>query len=51
MSSLMKLVRFLAQRYDIPASKIYGHKTTPGHSTTTNCPGRYFPMSYVKTRL
>jgi len=51
MSSLMKLVRFLSQRYDIPASRIYGHNTTPGHSTTTSCPGRYFPLSYVKNHL
>lgn len=51
MASLMKLVRFLSKRYDIPTSKIYGHNTTPGHSTTTSCPGRYFPMSYVKTNL
>jgi N-acetylmuramoyl-L-alanine amidase len=51
MASLMKLVRFLSKRYDIPASKIYGHNTTPGHSTTTSCPGRYFPLSYVKSNL
>jgi hypothetical protein len=51
MASLMKLVRFLSERYDIPASRIYGHNTTPGHSTSTSCPGRFFPMSYVKTHL
>lgn len=51
MASLMKLVRFLSERYDIPQSRIYGHNTTPGHSTTTSCPGRYFPMSYVKTHM
>jgi len=51
MASLMKLVRFLSERYDIPASRIYGHNTTPGHSTNTSCPGRNFPMSYVKTHL
>ena len=51
MASLMKLVRFLSERYDIPASRIYGHNTTPGHITNTSCPGRYFPMSYVKTHL
>jgi len=50
-ASLTKLVRFLSERYDIPASRIYGHNTTPGHSTTTSCPGKYFPMSYVKTHL
>ncbi len=51
MASLMKLVRFLSERYNIPASRIYGHNTTPGHITTTSCPGRYFPMSYVKSHL
>lgn len=51
MASLMKLVRFLSERYNIPASRIYGHNTTPGHSTTTSCPGRNFPMSYVKTHM
>jgi hypothetical protein len=51
MASLMKLVRFLSERYNIPASRIYGHNTTPGHITNTSCPGRNFPMSYVKTHL
>jgi len=51
MTSLVKLVRFLSERYDIPASKVYGHNTTPGHSTKTECPGRNFPMSYVKSKL
>jgi len=51
MTSLMKLVRFLSERYNIPASRIYGHNTTPGHITTTSCPGRNFPMSYVKTHM
>ncbi len=51
MASLMKLVRYLSERYNIPASRIYGHNTTPGHITTTSCPGRNFPLSYVKTHL
>jgi len=51
MVSLMKLLRFLSERYDIPVSRIYGHNTTPGHSTNTSCPGKYFPMSYVKKNL
>lgn len=51
LSSLVKLVRFLSDRYDIPASRIYGHSTTPGHSTKTDCPGRNFPMTYVKRNL
>ncbi|MCE5340469.1 MAG: peptidoglycan recognition protein family protein [Planctomycetaceae bacterium] len=51
MSSLLKLVRFLAKRYDVPASRIYGHNTTPGHSTKTECPGKNFSMSYLKANL
>ena len=51
LSSLLKLSRFLSERYDIPASRIYGHSTTPGHSTKTDCPGKKFPMSYVKQNL
>lgn len=50
-ASLVKLVRFLSERYDIPASRIYGHNSTPRHSTKTDCPGSNFPMSYVKTKL
>jgi hypothetical protein len=49
--SLVKLVRFLSERYDIPQSRIYGHNTTPGRSTNTNCPGKNFPMWYVKSKL
>lgn len=51
MSSLLKLVRFLSNRYDIPTSRIYGHSTTPGHSTKTDCPGKNFSMSYIKSNL
>jgi len=51
MESLVKLVRFLSERYDIPQSRIYGHNTTPGHSTKTECPGRNFPMWYVKSKI
>ena len=51
MSSLVKLVRFLSSRYGIPKSRIYGHNTTPGHSTKTECPGRYFSMSKFKSML
>ncbi len=49
--SLVKLLRFLSERYDIPQSRIYGHNTTPGHSTNTNCPGKNFPMWYVKSKI
>lgn len=51
MAALTKLVKFLSSRYGIPASKIYGHKDVPGHSTATDCPGRYFPMSSLKAGL
>ncbi|MFA5238488.1 MAG: peptidoglycan recognition family protein [Phycisphaerae bacterium] len=51
MQSLVKLVQFLQKRYNIPKSKIYGHGSTPGAGTKTNCPGRNFPMSWFKSQL
>jgi len=50
MQSLLKLIRFLQQRYGIPKSRIYGHKTTPG-ARVTECPGRKFPMARLKSML
>jgi hypothetical protein len=50
MASLTKLVRFLQQRYRIPNSRVYGHKSTPGASST-KCPGRHFPMAQFKRSL
>jgi N-acetylmuramoyl-L-alanine amidase len=50
MQSLLKLVRFLQNRYKIPTSRIYGHGTTPG-AHVTDCPGRRFPMAWLKSRL
>jgi N-acetylmuramoyl-L-alanine amidase len=50
MQSLVKLVRFLQNRYRIPKSKIYGHKTTPG-ARVTDCPGERFPMTWLKSML
>jgi hypothetical protein len=50
MQSLVKLVRFLQNRYGIPKSRIYGHKTTPG-ARVTDCPGKYFPMARLKSML
>jgi hypothetical protein len=50
MNSLIKLVRFLRERYHIPKSRIYGHKDVPG-GHETECPGRYFPMSRFKAAL
>ena len=50
-SSLLRLVRFLSKRYNIPKSRIYGHNTTPRHNTATDCPGKRFPMANFKSRL
>ncbi|MHC4153988.1 MAG: peptidoglycan recognition protein family protein [Planctomycetota bacterium] len=50
MRSLEELVEFLQKRYGIRKSRIYGHKHTPG-ARPTDCPGRYFPMSRLKSAL
>jgi hypothetical protein len=50
LQSLVKLVRFLQQRYRIPTNRIYGHGTTPG-AHVTDCPGTRFPMARFKTML
>jgi N-acetylmuramoyl-L-alanine amidase len=50
MRSLVKLVRFLQDRYGIPKSRIYGHNTTPG-ARDTDCPGKRFPMARLKSML
>ena len=51
MRSLVKLIRFLQKRYKIPASRVYGHKDTPGfRKGGTNCPGN-FPMARLKRML
>ena len=50
MQSLLRLVRFLQTRYRIPKSRVYGHGTTPG-AKSTDCPGRKFPMYWLKARL
>ena len=49
-ASLVRLIRFLQQRYHIPKSRIYGHGTTPG-SHSTDCPGDLFPMAWLKSAL
>jgi N-acetyl-anhydromuramyl-L-alanine amidase AmpD len=51
MDSLVKLIRFLQRRYQIPASRIYGHSDTPGYKGRTLCPGRNFPMYRLKRML
>ena len=48
--SLVRLIRFLQQRYRIPKSRIYGHGTTPG-AHITDCPGDRFPMAWLKSAL
>jgi len=50
MQSLVRLVRFLKNRYGIPPSRIYGHGTTPG-AHITDCPGKMFPMASFKSML
>lgn len=50
MQSLVRLVRFLQNRYGIPKSRIYGHNTTPG-ANATDCPGKRFPMAKLKSLL
>jgi len=49
--SLVKLVRFLQKRYNIPKSRIYGHGNTPGYTGGSVCPGRNFPMAKFKSML
>ncbi len=47
MQSLVKLIRFLQHRYDIPNSQIKGHDQVKA----TKCPGKKFPMSRLKSML
>jgi len=50
MQSLVNLVRFLQNRYGIPKSRIYGHRTTPG-ARETECPGRNLSIAKLKSIL
>ncbi len=50
MQSLLRLIRFLQKRYGIPKWRIYGHKATPG-ARVTDCPGRRFPITRLKSML
>ncbi|MCP4451194.1 MAG: N-acetylmuramoyl-L-alanine amidase [Planctomycetes bacterium] len=50
MRSLTRLVKYLSERYRIPAHQIYGHNSTPG-ARVTNCPGRHFGMTSVHAML
>jgi len=47
MQSLMRLVRFLRDRYDIPRGRMYGH----GQLKATDCPGLKFDYSDFFRRL
>ena len=47
MQSLAELVRFLQSRYHISTSQIKGHSDVK----PTDCPGKYFPMSRLKSML
>jgi N-acetyl-anhydromuramyl-L-alanine amidase AmpD len=42
MESLRKLITYLSGRYQITPERVLGHGEVKG--TSTNCPGRYFPM-------
>jgi hypothetical protein len=48
--ALVHLVRYLQQRYQIPKNRIWGHGSTPG-GHKTDCPGRYFNMTWFKSAL
>ena len=50
MQSLLRLIRFLQKRYGISKRRIYGHKATPG-ARVTDCPGRRFPITRLKSML
>jgi N-acetyl-anhydromuramyl-L-alanine amidase AmpD len=50
MNSLLKLVKFLQSRYNIPKNRVFGHGTTPG-ARVTDCPGTRFPMAKFKAML
>ncbi|MBN1845115.1 MAG: N-acetylmuramoyl-L-alanine amidase [Sedimentisphaerales bacterium] len=47
--SLVRLIRFLQQRYNIPADKILGHGDVPGAQTA--CPGRLFSWAQLRRQL
>jgi len=48
--SVVKLIRFLQERYGIAKSRVFGHNTTPG-ARPTDCPGKSFPMAELKSML
>lgn len=51
MRSLIKLIRFLQDRYNIPTRLIYGHDSTPGFNGVKECPGRKFSIPGLREML
>ncbi len=47
LASLNRLVRYLMQTYNIPASRVIGHREAP--NAKTECPGRTFSAYLVST--
>jgi len=47
MDALVRLVRWLRQRYGIKSSDIHGHRDC----CSTECPGKYFPWAALKRRV
>ncbi len=47
LQSLRKLVVYLATKYNIPASRVLGHREVPG--THTKCPGKHMPMELIRS--
>lgn len=45
MQSLAKLVSYMMKTYNIPASRVIGHKDTK----STDCPGKYMDVARVRT--
>jgi len=49
MEALTQLVAKLMRRYNIPLANVVGHGEI--HPNHTECPGKYFPMDELKSRL
>lgn len=47
--SLVRIIRYLSKRYDIPSSKIIPHKEVLENHTA--CPGKNFPHDKLRYRL
>lgn len=51
MRTLIKLIRFLQDRYNIPTRRIYGHDSTPDYKGVKECPGRNFSITRFREML